>query len=246
MVLWITGPYRVAMTYLAGLGLAFSLIVAIGAQNVFVLRQGLRREHVGIVVLICAASDAVLVAAGVAGMGAAVGSLPWLVAAARWAGAAFLLGYAVLAARRALRPEGERLEVDDARVVVPAQVAAASGAPRAAEDAASSPAVPASSGRVAVAQSGRAVAAACLALTWLNPHVYLDTVVLMGTVGSTHEARWLFAAGAATASAVWFTALGYGARLLSGVLARPGAWRVLDGAIALVMAALAVTLAAGA
>ncbi len=224
VVLWITGAYRVAMTYLAGLGLAFSLIVAIGAQNVFVLRQGLRREHVGIVVLICAASDAVLVAVGVAGMGAAVAAAPLLVSVVRWAGAGFLLAYAILAARRALAPGGERLEASE-------------------HDA---PARPASSARTAVATSTRTVVVTCLALTWLNPHVYLDTVVLMGTVGSTHDARWLFAAGAATASAVWFTALGYGARLLSGVLARPGAWRVLDGAIAVVMAVIAVSLAAGA
>ncbi len=213
VVLWITRPYRVAMTYLAGLGLGLSLIVAIGAQNVFVLRQGLRREHVGLVVLICAASDAVLIAVGVAGLGAAIVAVPWLLSAARWAGAAFLAVYAVLAARRALSAAGERLDADDA--------------PRAGGAAASSP---------------RAVAATCLALTWLNPHVYLDTVVLLGTVAATHEARWLFAAGAVTGSILWFAGLGYGARLLSGVLARPGAWRVLDGAVALVMAGIAVSL----
>ncbi|SEJ17016.1 LysE/ArgO family amino acid transporter [Demequina mangrovi] len=201
------------MTYLVGLGLGLSLIVAIGAQNVFVLRQGLRREHVLLVVTICTLSDAVLIAAGVAGVGAAVENVPWLVSGARWAGAAFLLGYAALAARRALRPAGETLDAHDA------------------------PAAAASSG---------AVAATCLALTWLNPHVYLDTVVLLGTVASTHEARWLFAAGAVTGSALWFAGLGFGARLLSGVLARPGAWRVLDGAIAAVMAVLAVSLVAGA
>ncbi|WP_062383962.1 LysE/ArgO family amino acid transporter [Demequina iriomotensis] len=202
------------MTYLSGLGLGLSLIVAIGAQNVFVLRQGLRREHVGLVVLICALSDAVLIAAGVAGVGAAIASVPWLITAARWAGAAFLAVYAVLAARRALSPQGETLEAGEAPVPT--------------------------------AASARAVAATCLALTWLNPHVYLDTVVLLGTVSSTHDPRWMFAAGAITGSILWFAGLGYGARLLSGVLARPGAWRVLDGAIAIVMAVLAVSLAAGA
>ncbi|WP_062463125.1 LysE/ArgO family amino acid transporter [Demequina soli] len=212
------------MTYLAGLGLGLSLIVAIGAQNVFVLRQGLRRDRVGLVVLICALSDLVLIAAGVAGAGAAITSVPWLLTAARWAGAAFLLAYAVLAARRALRPEGERLAVDDAPV---AGAAASPGPPVAVATRAS---------------SARTVALTCLALTWLNPHVYLDTVVLLGTVASTHEARWLFAAGAMTGSVLWFTGLGFGARLLSGVLARPGAWRVLDGAIAVVMAVLAVSL----
>ncbi|WP_296665577.1 LysE family transporter [Demequina sp.] len=202
------------MNFLAGLGLGLSLIVAIGAQNVFVLRQGLRREHVGIVVLVCAVSDAVLIAAGVAGVGAAIESVPWLVTGARWAGAAFLLVYGILAARRALSAAGEHLDTADAQA-------------------------PAASSR-------RAVLLTALALTWLNPHVYLDTVVLLGTVASTHgDARWLFAAGAMTGSVVWFSALGYGARLLSGVLARPRAWRILDGAIAVVMVAIAVSLVVG-
>ena len=200
------------MTYLAGLGLGLSLIIAIGAQNVFVLRQGLRREHVGLVVFICAASDAVLIAAGVAGVGAAVESVPWLVVAARWAGAAFLLGYGVLAARRAWRPARDTLHAEGA-----------------------------------VASSTLAgTAAACLAITWLNPHVYLDTVVLLGSVASAQAAPWVFAAGAMTGSVIWFVGLGYGARLAAPLLARPGAWRVLDGAIAVVMVALAVSLAVGA
>ena len=197
------------MTFLAGLGLGLSLIVAIGAQNVFVLRQGLRREHVGLVVAICAASDAALIAAGVAGVGAAVEAVPWLVTAARWAGAAFLLGYAVIAARRAWRPEALRADG-------------------------------------AAASSGwGATAVACLAITWLNPHVYLDTVVLLGTVASAQAAPWLFGAGAVAGSVIWFASLGYGARLLAPVLGRPGAWRVLDGAIAAVMAALAASLLLG-
>jgi len=210
-------PYGGAMTFLAGFGLGLSLIVAIGAQNVFVLRQGLRREHVRLVVAICAVSDAVLIAAGVAGVGAAIETVPWLITVARWAGAAFLLGYALLAARRAWRPARESLAAD--------------GAPP---------------GRSVSSESARTVALTCLALTWLNPHVYLDTVVLLGTVGAAQAAPWIFAAGAMTGSVVWFTSLGYGARLLSGVLARPGAWRVLDGVIAVVMAALAVSLVVGA
>lgn len=209
----------------AGLGLGFSLIVAIGAQNVFVLRQGIRREHVFVVAAICAVSDAVLIAAGVGGMGAALQAAPWLVGVARWAGAAFLVGYAVLAARRALRGTESGLVVDEATP------AAHSSAP----------------GSVATATATRTavmpVVLTCLALTWLNPHVYLDTVVLLGSVGATYgDQRWIFAAGAMLASVVWFLSLAYGARLLGRVLASPGAWRVLDGIIAVVMLAIAVSL----
>ncbi|MFN3867329.1 MAG: LysE/ArgO family amino acid transporter [Demequina sp.] len=198
------------------MALGLSLIIAIGAQNVFVLRQGLRKEHVGLVVAICAVSDALLIALGVAGVGAALSSVPSLVTAIRWGGALFLFGYALLAARRAWRPRGTALDV----------------------------AGPAALGAAA---SVRATALTCLALTWLNPHVYLDTVLLLGTIASSHgDARWAFGAGAIVSSLAWFTALGYGARLLSGWLARPGAWRVLDGAIAVIMLALAVMLATGA
>jgi L-lysine exporter family protein LysE/ArgO len=192
----------------AGLALGMGLIVAIGAQNAFVLRQGLRLEHVGAVVAVCAASDLALIGAGVLGAGAAFTRLPWLVPVVSLAGAAFLLGYAVLAARRALRPG----------VLLPS----AGGA-----------------------RTGLAVTlASCLALTWLNPHVYLDTVVLLGSTASTYgEHRWDFAAGAALGSVVWFTGLGFGARLLRPVFARPAAWRVLDGVIAVVMACLGISLA---
>ena len=193
---------------LAGLGLGLSLIVAIGAQNAFVLRQGLRREHVLVVIVICAASDAVLIALGVGGAGWVFERLPWLVEVVRWAGFAFLLVYSLLAARRAIRPKA---------------LAAADGEPK----------------RMSLA----AVAGTCLALTWLNPHVYLDTVVLLGSIASTHgDLRWAFGAGAMVASIVWFTALGLGARLLAPVFAKPLAWRVLDGIIAVVMVALAVSL----
>jgi L-lysine exporter family protein LysE/ArgO len=206
----------------AGLGLGFSLIVAIGAQNVFVLRQGIRREHVFVVAAICAVSDAVLIAAGVGGMGAVLSAAPWLVGVARWAGAAFLVGYAVLAARRALRGTESGLVVQ----------ASAS---------------PDGSARGGVATATRTallpVALTCLALTWLNPHVYLDTVVLLGSVGATYgDQRWIFAAGAMLASVVWFFSLAYGARLLGRVLASPRAWRILDGVIAVVMLAIAVSL----
>jgi L-lysine exporter family protein LysE/ArgO len=193
---------------LAGLTISAALIVAIGAQNAFVLRQGLRREHVIPVVAICAASDAVLITAGVAGMGSLIADRPGLLAAVRWAGAAFLLGYALLAARRAVRPDALR-----------------------------------PSDRPPATRS--ATVLACLAFTWLNPHVYLDTVLLLGGVAQQQEHRWAFGAGAASASLLWFAALGVGARRLAPLLARTVAWRVLDGAIAAVMAAVAVSLLLG-
>ena len=193
---------------LTGLLTGLSLIVAIGAQNAFVLRQGLLRQHVLVVVAICALSDIVLIALGIAGAGAVFTAVPWLVEVVRWAGAAFLFVYGLLAARRAWRPKT-----------------------LSAADPAAAP------------TSVLAVAGTVLALTWLNPHVYLDTLVLLGSVGSTHgDGRWAFGAGAAVASILWFTLLGFGARLLAPVFARPLAWRVLDGIIAVVMITLAVML----
>ena len=190
---------------LSGLGFGLSLIIAIGAQNAFVLRQGLRGERVGLVVAVCAISDALLIALGVAGAGALVEGTPQLADGARIGGAVFLLAYAALAARRAWRP----------------------GALHAAPSA------------------GGSVLLTALALTWLNPHVYLDTVVLLGSVATTHgEARWSFGAGAVCGSILWFAGLGYGARLLRRPFARPSAWRALDGAVALIMGAIGVSLVA--
>lgn len=209
---------------LAGLGLGFSLIVAIGAQNLFVLRQGLRREHVFVVAAICAASDALLIALGVSGVGFVLQAVPWLVDVVRWAGAAFLVTYGVLAARRAWRPSDRGLEVDAASGEAPA------GA---------SPRPPATATRTRLLP----VVLTCLALTWLNPHVYLDTVFLLGTVANTHgDQRWLFAAGAMAASFVWFFGLAFGARYLGRWLSTPRAWRILDAVIAVVMIALGVSL----
>ncbi|MCK0117389.1 LysE family transporter [Isoptericola sp. S6320L] len=203
------------LIFLAGLGLGLSLIVAIGAQNAFVLRQGVRREHVGVVVLVCAASDAVLYAAGGAGLGALVEQHPGLVEVARWAGAAVVLGYGALAARRAWRG-GEELE--------------------AARDVA----------RPDAGRRLRPVLLTALALTWLNPHVYLDTVVLQGSIAAGYgDDRWLFTAGAVVSSVLWFVGLGYGARFLAPLLRRPGAWRVVDGVIALIMLAVAASLLLG-
>ncbi|MGC9665283.1 LysE/ArgO family amino acid transporter [Planosporangium sp. 12N6] len=203
---------------LSGLGLGLSLIVAIGAQNAFVLRQGLRGEYVLPVVAVCTLSDVVLIAAGVAGAGVALTGAPWAVTGVRLAGGVFLLGYGALAARRAWRPAGD-----------------------AALQPAERPAGPSPSVGLAT------VLGTTLALTWLNPHVYLDTVVLLGSIAGSHGAqRWWFAVGAAVASTLWFGALGWGAALLRPLFARPRAWRVLDSLIAVVMAVLGVSMLVGA
>ena len=195
---------------LSGLGFGLSLIIAIGAQNAFVLRQGLRREHVLPVVAVCAISDAILIAVGVGGLGTLVQLAPWLLVVVRIGGAVFLLAYAVIAARRALRPS--KLVTD--------------------EQGARSPLWP--------------TVLTVIALTWLNPHVYLDTIVLLGSVAGTHGAdRWWFGLGAIVASITWFSALGFGARLLRPLFARPVSWRVLDAIIAVVMTAIAVSLVVG-
>jgi len=194
---------------LFGFATSLSLIVAIGAQNAFVLRQGIRNEHVLPVVILCALSDLVLILAGVAGVGALVTAHPQLLTVARYGGAVFLVGYGLLAARRALRPT----------TLTPSDAGPA---------------------------SLKSVLLTCLALTFLNPHVYLDTVVLLGTLASQQgDARWRFGAGAAAASLVWFFGLGFGARRLAGLFAKPSTWRVLDGVIALTMIGLGVSLAPG-
>ncbi|WP_457099119.1 LysE/ArgO family amino acid transporter [Microbacterium sp. P5_E9] len=209
---------------LAGIGLGFSLIVAIGAQNLFVLRQGLRREHVFVVAAICAISDAALIALGVSGVGLVLHAVPWLIDVVRWAGAGFLVVYGVLAARRAWRPTGQALAITAAE-----SDAEAEGTVTAAATTTRTRLLP--------------VVATCLALTWLNPHVYLDTVFLLGTVANSHgDDRWLFAAGAMLASVVWFFGLAYGARFLGRWLSTPRAWRILDAVIAVVMIGLGVSL----
>lgn len=202
-------------SFASGFATSAALIIAIGAQNAFVLRQGLQRAHVLPVVLVCALSDMLLIGLGVTGFGALVQASPVLLAVARWGGALFLAGYGLLAARRAVVVDG---------------------------------------GRHALAPQGRATAdlrsalLACLAFTYLNPHCWLDTVVLLGAVAAQQPegARAAFGTGAASASAAWFFALGYGARLLAPLFARPLAWRVLDGAIAVVMLTLAGLLLRGA
>ncbi|MGF4045243.1 LysE/ArgO family amino acid transporter [Paenarthrobacter nitroguajacolicus] len=200
----------------AGLGMAtgLALIVAIGAQNAFVLRQGIRGEHIVPVVAVCALSDAVLIAAGVLGTGALITAAPDAVVVLRYVGAAFLVTYGVMAARRALRPQSLKSEGP-----------AHDGAKR----------------------SLAAAVTTVLALTWLNPHVYLD-IALLGSIASAQGAQlqWWFGAGAMLGSIIWFASLGFGARYLHGFFARPLSWRFLDGGIAVTMVALGTGLALGA
>jgi L-lysine exporter family protein LysE/ArgO len=191
---------------LIGFVTSLTLIVAIGAQNAFVLRQGIRGQHVLTVVALCTVSDMLLIAAGVAGFGLLVAAHPEAITVARFGGAAFLIGYGVLAALRAARPTG----------LTPSEQAP---------------------------DRAVSVVITCLALTFLNPHVYLDTVVLLGALANEHAAsRWLFGAGAVGASALWFVALGFGARRLRGLFGTPTAWRVLDSVIAVTMLGLAIAL----
>ena len=190
---------------LAGFSTGLSLIIAIGAQNAFVLRQGLRRTHVLWVVLICAISDALLIALGVLGLGVAITSLPWLIELFRFGGAAYLLWFAFQAAARSLRP-GVLEESSRS------------------------------------AESLRAVILTTLAITYLNPHVYIDTVLLLGSIANQFSNPWLFALGAAVGSLVWFFALGFGAQKLGKYVKNPRFWRYLDAFIALVMTSIAILL----
>lgn len=201
-------PLELAGVAATGFALGATLIIAIGAQNAFVLRQGLKREHVGAVVAFCALADALLMTAGVLGVGRALAALPQLTKALAAAGALFLAAYGLRALHRAWRP---------------AALVAAGGAPL--------------SLGVALAQAA--------AFTLLNPHVYLDTVMLVGAVGAQQAPalRPAFLLGACSASAVWFAGLGYGARRLAPWFAKPAAWRWLDTAIGATMLLLAALLA---
>lgn len=201
---------EVAAAAVEGFLLGLGLILAIGAQNAFVLRQGLKRAHVWTVTTICFLSDAILIGAGVMGLGSLIRAAPRLIEAVTIGGAAFLFVYGLLALRRALHP----------------------GALKAAADR---------------ELSRPAAVATTLAFTWLNPHVYLDTVVMLGSLSARHglDGRLAFWAGGTVASAAFFYALGFGARLLAPIFARPGAWRLFDILIGLVMWAIAGSLLAG-
>jgi L-lysine exporter family protein LysE/ArgO len=210
MTAWLSTASPFAPAFAQGLTLGLGLIVAIGAQNAFVLRQGLRREHVGSVVALCALADAVLIAAGVLGMAQALGDRPALARALALAGAVFLAVYGLQALRRARQSRG----------------------------------MPQPLSNNLAGTSRRAVLGQAAAFTLLNPHVYLDTVLLVGSIGAQQPsaAQGWFVAGAGTASVCWFAALGYGARWLAPWFARPGAWRLLDRLIGLTMWVLAAVL----
>ncbi|TDG15473.1 amino acid transporter [Seongchinamella unica] len=190
----------------AGFSLSLSLILAIGAQNAFVLKQGLKKHHVFMVCGICALSDAILIVAGVAGFGALIASFPAIESIASLGGAAFLIAYgsrsliSAFTAEHALDPAGD------------------------------------------ATASAWKTALACLAFTWLNPHVYLDTLVLIGSISTQYSDKLMFTAGAVAASLTFFFSLGYGARLLTPIFQQPRAWKMLDGLIALIMYAIAASL----
>ena len=191
-------------------GTSLSLIVAIGAQNAFVLQQGIRRQHVLPVVLICGLTDALLEFLGIAGIGFVIDRVPWVLEVMRWGGVVFLLWYAWSAARRAMRPEA---------------LVAARGS------------------QTTLKQT----VLACLAITYLNPHVYLDTMVLVGSIGNAQgdPGKWWFLLGAGLASIIWFVVLGYGARALTRFFATPRSWQVLDWCVAVIMVVIAARLVFG-
>jgi L-lysine exporter family protein LysE/ArgO len=196
--------------FIAGFLSSAALIIAIGAQNAFVLRQGIRREHVLPVVLLCAGADALLICTGIAGLGALIQASPVLLDVTRYGGALFLVAYGLAAVRRALQTR---------EMAVSTELAVPLGA----------------------------AMTACLAFTFLNPHVYLDTVILLGALASQRGSggRWTFGLGAVAASFVWFFALGFGARLLGPLFSKPTAWRTLDWLIALIMLGLGTALLVG-
>jgi len=192
---------------LAGLLTGLSLIVAIGAQNAYVLRLGLTRQHVGIAVAICATSDIILILLGIGGIGRVGRSFPGVLDALKWVGVTYLVGYALYSFWRASRRQ----------VLLPSE---------------------------AVRPSRRAIVTTTLAFTFLNPHVYLDTVLLLGSIGNQFgSSRWLFAAGACVGSIVWFVGLGYGAKAMAPLMSRPATWRVLDLLIGVVMLGVAFSVA---
>ena len=189
--------------FFAGLG----LIVAIGAQNAFVIRQGLTRQHVFVVVAICAIADAALIALGIAGLGAIIQGLPWLLEGVRWFGVAYLTWFGIKSVRSAFK--NEVMDTSGAQTT-----------------------------------SLKKVVAAVLGFTLLNPHVYLDTVILLGSISNQFaEDRWVFGLGAMTASIVWFSSIGFGAKAASRFMSKPIFWRVLDSLIAVVMFSIAFYLA---
>ena len=194
------------IAFLPGFLAGLSMIVAIGAQNAFVIRQGLTRQHVFIVVAICALCDALLIALGIAGLGAIIQGLPWLLEIVRWFGVLYLSWFGIKSVRSAFKNE----------------VMDASGAQT---------------------TSLAKVVGAVLGFTLLNPHVYLDTVILLGSISNQFADKWAFGFGAMTASAVWFSSIGFGAKAASRFMSKPIFWRVLDSLIAVIMFSIALFLA---
>ena len=192
-------------TFLAGFGLGLSLIVAIGAQNAFILRAGLLRQHVFVLCSVCAVSDALLIAAGVSGLEMLVGKAPFFLVFMKYAGASFLFAYGLRSLLKSFRggrfllAEGEAKSLKEAVII-------------------------------------------CLMLTWLNPHVYLDTVILLGIASTQYNESMHFASGAIISSFIFFYSLGFGARLLSNFFEHPVSWRILDGIIGIVMWSIAFSL----
>ncbi|QWS33369.1 LysE/ArgO family amino acid transporter [Curtobacterium aetherium] len=281
---------------LSGLGTGLALIVAIGVQNTYLLRLAVsaRLAVVAVAVAVCALSDAALIVAGVLGVGAVVERVPAALLVVRFVGAAFLLTYGVLAARRALRPSGDAVRLDDRAaedgvpVAAPTTMDATTALATTAADAAAGPAAdvgsgtagpasdvspgtagpasgpaalearPASTSRTAppgrvgpgttAAPTMRAAVLTMLVFTWANPHVYLDTLVFLGSVANQQgvDERWWWTVGAVAASCLWFGALGFGGRLLRPLFARPVTWRVFDALVAVVMLAFGVILLVGA
>jgi L-lysine exporter family protein LysE/ArgO len=195
------------IAFLPGLLTGLSLIIAIGAQNAFVIRQGLTKKHVILVVAICAISDALLILLGVAGLGALISGLPWLLEVIRWFGVAYLTWFGIRSIRSAFK----------------IQALDASGVQSA---------------------SAKTVVLSVLGFTFLNPHVYLDTVILLGSIGNQFgQDKWWFALGGAVASILWFSSIGFGAKAASRFMSKPIFWKVLDSVIAAVMFGIAIMLA---
>ncbi len=193
--------------FISGLLVGLSLIIAIGAQNAFVIRQGLARQHVFLVVMICAAADAALIALGIAGLGAVISSLPWLLEGIRWFGVAYLTWFGITAVRSALKSQ----KLDETSLQPTVAI--------------------------------KKIVLTTLGFTLLNPHVYLDTVILVGSVANQFEDnRWIFGFGAMAASIIWFYSLGFGARAASGLMKKPIFWKILDSIIAIVMFSVAAAL----
>lgn len=194
-------------TYIAGLSLGLSLILAIGSQNAFVLKQGLKKQHVFLVCFVCALSDAILISFGVAGFGSIVQTFPIIEVTARYGGALFLTAYALLSFRSAFTTDHAlKANAESQNSIVK-------------------------------------VISTCLAFTWLNPHVYLDTVVLLGSISTQYQPEhWKFGIGAVFGSFVFFFSLGYGARVLAPIFAKPKAWKILELLVGVMMLSIAASL----